>query len=342
MNPAALISVIIPNWNGKHFLAECIDSLGGQTFRDFETILVDNGSTDGSADFAEERYGKFIRIFRNEKNLGFAGGNNIGIQAARGDYIVLLNNDTWADPHWLEELVKATQFDTAIGMWGSKVCSYYQRDRIEGAGELIYWDGLCRARGQYEQDHGQYNAIEEIFFPPGCGAMYRKSLFDRVGLFDEDFFAYADDSEFGIRARLAGWKCLYVPTAIVYHKNSGTAGKYSPLKAFYVERNRLWITIKYFPSPLLFLSTFFTLYRFAFQAFGALAHRGAAGKFTESYSALRLVGILLKAYGSGFRHLPQMWKKRRKLRPLRKVTYAEIFSWFKRFGIGAREISLRD
>ena len=342
MDAEPLLSVIIPNWNGKKFLAECIDSLKGQTFHDFETILVDNGSTDGSADFAEERYGKFIRILRNKENLGFAGGNNLGIQKARGRYIVLLNNDTWADPHWLEELVKATQSDPAVGMWASKVRSYYQRNRIEGAGELIYWDGLCRARGQYEQDDGQYNLVEEIFFPPGCGAMYRKSLFDGMGLFDEDFFAYADDSEIGIRARLSGWRCLYVPAAVVYHKNSGTAGQYSPLKAFYVERNRLWITVKYFPFPLLSLSVFFTVYRFAFQAFGALTHRGAAGRFTEIYSPLELIIILLKAYGSGIRLLPRMWKKRRMLRPLRKVSYGEIFSWFKRFGISAKEISLRN
>lgn len=321
---------------------ECVDSLKEQTFHDFETILVDNGSTDGSVQFVEERYGDFIRIIRNEKNLGFAGGNNVGIRAARGEYIVLLNNDTWADPHWLEELVKATQFDSPVGMWGSKVCSYYQRDRIEGAGELIYWDGLCRARGQYEQDHGQYDVMEEILFPPGCGAMYRKNLFDGIGLFDEDFFAYADDSEIGIRARLAGWKCLYVPPATVYHKNSGTAGQYSPLKAFYVERNRFWITIKYFPLPLLFLSIFFTLYRFALQAYGALTHRGAAGKFTKSYSPFLLMGILLKAYGSGFRYLPRMWKKRKMLRSSRRVSYGEIFSWFRRFGIKAKEISFRD
>ena len=342
MNPQPLLSVVIPNWNGKHFLTECIDSLKEQTFRDFEIILVDNGSTDGSAEFAEKRYGDFIRIIRNDKNLGFTGGNNVGIQASKGEYIVLLNNDTWADPRWLEELAKATRFDLPIRMWGSKVCSYYQRDRIEGVGELIYWDGLCRARGQYEQDHGQYNAMEEILFPPGCGAMYRKSLLDEIGLFDEDFFTYADDSDVGIRARLAGWKCLYVPSAIVYHKNSGTAGQYSPLKAFYVERNRFWITIKYFPLPLLLFTPFFTIWRFAFQAYGALSHRGAAGKFTQMHSPWHLIGILFKAYGSGLRGLPKMWKKRRRLRRLRKVSFGEIFSWFKRFGISAKEISLRD
>jgi GT2 family glycosyltransferase len=342
MSSKPILSVIIPNWNGKGFLVECIDSLKAQTFQDFETILVDNGSTDGSAEFAEERYGDFIRIIRNKRNLGFTGGNNVGIRASRGSYVVLLNNDTWADPYWLEELVKATQFDPKVGMWGSKVCSYFQRNRIEGIGELIYWDGLCRAQGQFEQDDGQYEVMQEILFPPGCGAMYRKRVLDEIGLFDEDFFAYGDDTDIGIRARLAGWKCLYIPRAVVYHKNSGTAGQYSPLKAFYVERNRLWVTIKYFPLPLLLLSIFLTFYRYAFQAYGALTHHGAAGKFTQIYSPLKLVGILFKAYGSGFRYLPRMWKKRKLLRPLRKVSYGEFFSWFKRFGIKAKEISLRD
>jgi len=342
MSSEPLLSVIIPNWNGKRFLEECMDSLKGQTFQNFETILVDNGSIDDSVEFAERHYGDSIRVIRNSKNLGFTGGNNVGIQASKGEYIVLLNNDTWADPRWLEELAKARRFDPPVGMWASKVCSYYQRDRIEGVGELIYWDGLCRARGQYEQDHGQYNAMEEILFPPGCGAMYRKSLLDEIGLFDEDFFTYADDSDVGIRARLAGWKCLYVPSAIVYHKNSGTAGQYSPLKAFYVERNRLWITIKYFPFPLLFLSIFFTFYRFVFQAYGALVHRGAAGKFTQAFSPWHLIGILIKAYGSGLYGLPKMWEKRRRLKTLVRVSYGEIFSWFKRFGLSAKEISLRD
>lgn len=321
---------------------ECIDSLKEQTFHDFETILVDNGSTDGSATFAEERYGDFIRIIRNEKNLGYTGGNNVGIRAARGDYIVLLNNDTWAKATWLEELAKATYLGRPVGMWASKVYSYYKRNQIEAVGELIYWDGLNRSRGQYECEKGQYERMEEIFFPPGCGGMYRKVVFEEIGLFDEDFFAYGDDAEIGIRARLAGWKCVFVPKAVLYHKDSGSTGHYSPFKAFYVERNRFWITLKYFPLPLLFLSIFFTFYRFALQAYGALTHRGAAGKFTKSYSPFILIGILLKAYGSGFRYLPRMWKKRKMLRALRKVSYGEIFNWFRRFGIKAKEISFRD
>ena len=342
MNSAPLISVIIPNWNGKHFLTECIDSLKEQTFRDFETILIDNGSTDGSAEFAEERYGKFISIIRNKKNLGFTGGNNVGIKAARGEYIVLLNNDTWAEPTWLEELAQATSLGHPVGMWASKIYSYYRRDRIEAVGELIYWDGLSRSKGQYEIERGQYDDVEEIFFPPGCGGMYRKTVFEEIGVFDEEFFAYADDAEIGIRARLAGWKGVYVPKAVIYHKNSGTGGQYSPFKAFYVERNRFWITIKYFPLPLLVLSPFFTFYRFIFQAYGALTHHGAAGQFTKNSSPWRLIWILMTAYGSGLHGLPNMWRKRRISKALRRISYGEIFTWFKRFGINAREISLRD
>jgi len=343
MGHSPLLSVIIPNWNGKRFLVECIDSLKAQTFQNFETVLVDNGSTDGSAMFVEETYGDFVRLIRIEKNLGFTGGNNVGIRAARGEYIILLNNDTWTDPHWLEELVKATEVaDHRVGMWGSKIYAYDQRDRIEAVGELIYWDGLCRSKGQFELDQGQYEEMEEILFPPGCGAMFRKKVLDEIGLFDEDFFAYADDAEIGIRARLAGWEGLNVPKAILYHKNSGTGGQYSHFKAFYVERNRFWITIKYFPLYLLILSPLFTIYRFIFQAYGALTHRGAAGKFTQLYSPWHLIWILLKAYGSGLQGLPRMWKKRKMLKTLRKVSNKEIYGWFKRFGISAKEISLRD
>jgi GT2 family glycosyltransferase len=342
MRHSPLLSVIIPNWNGKRFLEECIDSLKAQTFQDFETVLVDNGSTDGSAPFVEEKYGDYVRIIRMEKNLGFTGGNNAGIRAAKGEYIVLLNNDTRTDPRWLEEFVKATDVNPRIGMWGSKIFSYGKRDQIEAVGELIYRDGLCRSKGQFELDQGQYEEMEEILFPPGCGAMYRKRVFEEIGLFDEDFFAYADDAEIGIRARLAGWKSLYVPGAILYHKNSGTGGQYSPFKAFYVERNRFWMTLKYFPLPFLLISLFFTCYRFAFQAYGALSHRGAAGKFTKHYSPWRLIWVLFMAYGAGFRGLPRMLKKRRALKAFRKISYGEIWSWFDRFGIGAKEIALRN
>ena len=179
---------------------------------------------------------------------------------------------------------------------------------------------------------------------PGDGhaALFRREMLEDVGLFDEDFFAYGDDTDLGLKGRLAGWKCLYVPKAIVHHRYSQSSGSYSPLKAFYVERNRVWIAVKYFPLSLLLKSPFYTFLRLAFQGYGALAGRGAAGRFSEAYSPGQLLRILLQAYLAAFQGLPKMWKKRRGIRGRTRVSEKEIKSWFRRFGISAREVSWKD
>ncbi len=334
------VSIIIPNWNGKRFLEECFDSLQRQTFANFEVIFVDNGSTDGSGDWMESRYGHWVRVERNSKNLGFAEGNNVGIRLARGKYIVLLNNDTVVDPRWLEELIKPVEADPAVGMCASKVLSYDRPDVLEATGELLYRDGLNRARGHLEVDRGQYDLDVEILFPPGCGALYRKEVLDEVGPFDEDFFAYGEDADLGLRARLAGWRCIYAPRAVLYHKGSGSTGRYSPFKAFYVERNRVWVAVKSFPFSLLLLTPFYTLLRLFFQAYGAVTHRGAAGRFTREYPFSALFWILLKSYGSAMKSFPRMWRKRKALGKVKKVEEGTFSEWLKRFGISAKKIAL--
>ena len=213
---------------------------------------------------------------------------------------------------------------------------------IDNTGHLIYRDGLNRGRGRMEADRGQFETMEEVFFPSGCAALYRREMLNEVGLFDEDFFAYGDDTDLGLKGRLAGWKCLYVPDAIVHHRYSQSTAAYSPLKAFYVERNRVWIAVKYFPLSLLLESPFFTLLRFAFQGYGALAGRGAAGRFSEAYSPGQLLRTLLQAYLAAFRGLPKMWKKRKEIKKRTRVSEREIKSWFNRFGMSAREISWKD
>ncbi len=191
-------------------------------------------------------------------------------------------------------------------------------------------------------DHGQYENLEEVLFPSGCAALYRREMLEEVGLFDEDFFAYGDDTDLGLKGRLAGWKCLYVPKAIVHHRYSQSSSPYSPLKAFCVERNRVWIAVKYFPLSILLESPFYTLLRLLLQGYGALIGRGAAGRFSEAHSPGKLLQVLLKAYLAAFRGLPGMWKKRREIKRRTRVSEAEIRSWFRRFGMGAREISLKD
>ncbi|MCX6348166.1 MAG: glycosyltransferase family 2 protein [Candidatus Aureabacteria bacterium] len=278
----------------------------------------------------------------NERNLGYAGGNNAGIRAARGAYIALINNDTRADPAWLSEMIAAMGKDPSCGMAAGKILSYSDPTAIDNVGHVFYRDGTFRGRGRLEIDRGQYDRPEEVLSPSGCALLFRRSALDRVGLFDEEFFIYGDDAELSLRLRLNGWRTLYAPTAVVYHKYSASTGAYSPFKAFLVERNRIWLTIKYFPLGALLLSPVFAVLRMSLQAYGVAARKGAAGRFARQYSAGALVLIALKANLAAAQGLPRMWRKRREMKKLKRVGAAEFNSWFKRFGLSAKELALKE
>ena len=335
------VSVVIVNWNGKHHLTECLDSLFKQRFRDFEVIVVDNGSQDGSVEFMHNRY-PAVRVIVLSENKGYAGGNNAGLQEARGTFIVLLNNDTKVDPGWLESLVKTAHQEPLSGMWASKILMYSDPGLIDNVGHLIYPDGLARGKGRLERDQGQYGQHEEALWPSGCAGMYRKEMLDDIGGLDEDFFAYADDVDLGLRARLAGWKCTFVPDAVVFHKYSASSAAYSPLKAFLVERNRIWVLLKYYPLELIIISPFFTLLRLVVQFYGALAGKGAAGKFAQQYSAFSAIRILLKAWFFALVGLPRIIKQRREFARKTRIGRDELYRLFKAFRISAFEIALKE
>lgn len=335
------VSVVIVSWNGKHLLDECLDSLFAQRYRDFEVIVVDNGSQDGTVAFLREHYPDVVLVSLTE-NRGYAGGNNAGLHVASGSLVVLLNNDTTVDPAWLESLVRTAEREPKSGMWASRILTYDDPELIDNVGHLIYQDGLARGKGRLEKDRGQYEVPEEALWPSGCAGMYRKEMLDEIGLLDEEFFAYADDVDLGLRGRLAGWKCTYVPAAKVYHKYSASSSAYSPLKAFLVERNRIWVLLKYYPLELIILSPFYTLKRFLIQFYGALSNKGAAGKFTKQYSVFTAVGILLKAWFFALAGLPRVIRQRRAFSRKKRIGRAELYRLFKRFRISAREIALKD
>ena len=309
-----MISVVILNFNGKRYLEACLTSVLSQTFRDFEVIIVDNGSSDGSAEYLATHY-PWVKVVKNEKNLGFAGGTNSGIRQARGEYILTLNNDTHMHNRFLECLVRVMKSDKSVGMCAPKML--FCDGRINSTGICLSRSGAAWDRGMSEPDKGQYDIQEEVFGPCAGAALYRREMLEEIGLFDEDFFAYGDDTDIGLKGRLAGWKCLYIPEAVVYHRYSQSSGSYSPLKAFYVERNRVWIAVKYFPLSLLLKSPFYTFWRFLLQGYGALTGRGAAGKFSQEYSRWQLLRVLVKAYGSAIQGFPKMWKKRKSSEPRR-------------------------
>ena len=221
-----MISVIIVNWNRREMLRACLLSLAAQrNTPSFEVIIIDNGSIDGSVEMLETEFSHGalhpLRILRNQRNRGFCAANNQGFSASRGEFIALLNNDAEASPLWLSELWKAFE-QPSIGMAASKILVYEDPRRIDKVGHLIYPDGQNRGRGSGQLDLGQYDRVEEVIWPDGCAAMYRRAMLDQIGGFDEDFFAYADDAELGLRARIAGWACLYVPGAVVRHHRGAT------------------------------------------------------------------------------------------------------------------------
>ena len=304
--------------------------------------MVDNGSTDGSVPFLREEYGGRIRLVPLGGNLGFSGGNNRGLEVATGDWIVFLNNDTQADPRWLEELSSVAGRNPGIDVFACKVLNYYRRDEIDTVGHLLYPDGTSRGRGRLEKDTGQYDREEEVIWPSGCAAAFRRRLLDAIGWFDERFFAYGDDAELGLRARIYGARCLLAHSAVVYHKYSSTAGTYSEFKAYHVERNRIWVLLKYFPAGRILLSPWYTAARLTHQGLAALQGRGAAGKFAGDHSAWKLVRIVLRAWADALRETPAILSERKRNRDLRRIDTGQFADMLRRHRLTARELAWKE
>lgn len=244
-----LISVIILNWNGCAYLKNCLDSLAAQTFRDFEIILVDNGSSDGSTGYVRSTF-PWVRLLELPENLGFAEGNNRGLALAQGTHVVTLNNDTKSDPEFLAELVRLVEVDARIGMVAARMRNYYQPECIDAAGLKIGSNGLGYNIGIGEVDDGRYDSVP-LFGPCGGAALYRRQMLDEIGFYDPDFFAYYEDFDLVWRARLAGWKALAAPRALVYHVHSATAGEMSSFKIYHTQRNKWFVIVKNWPLGLL-------------------------------------------------------------------------------------------
>lgn len=238
-------TVIVVTWNGKRFLEACFSSVLKQTYAHYNVLLVDNASQDGSADFVAQRF-PMVKVIRNEKNLGFPGGMNIGLRHADGEILALLNDDTEVQEGWLAELVKAIEVDEKVGIAGCKIL-YPDGRTIQHAGGFIdYPLGFGRHYGYKEVDQGQYDEKREVDYVTGAAMAIRRSLLEEIGGFDEAFFpAYFEDVDLCLRARRAGYKVLYVPSAVVIHHEGGVLGKdlFKQLPAFH--RNRLRFLTKH-------------------------------------------------------------------------------------------------
>ena len=321
--------MVVVTWNRRDLLRSCLQSLTRQQLNQpFEVVVVDNGSNDGSPEMVLREFGSEpafgLKLIRNSDNRGFCAANNQGFAASTSDLVALLNNDAEAEPDWLRGLAGAFEEGREIGMAASKILVYEDPRRIDKAGHLIYPDGQNRGRGSGELDAGQYDRIEEVLWPDGCAAMYRREMLDEIGGFDEDFFAYADDAELGLRARIAGWTCLYVPQAVVRHHRGSTLGVRSSRRLELIERNRVLLAAKLFPWSLLWLNGVYYLMRLAAGLWAAIRGKGEVGRYPGASGKLRAALALLKGDLEALRLLPRMLRKRREVDRFRRLSPRQV------------------
>jgi GT2 family glycosyltransferase len=298
-------SIIIPHHNGRQHLDDCLCSLRRQTFTDFEVILVDNGSTDGSQAYVRERFAE-VRLLELGQNRGFTGACNAGWRASQGDFVILLNNDTEADPNWLREIVAGFGRQPQAGIIASKLLLFDRRDHFHAAGDFYRRDGIPGNRGVWQQDMGQYDQEEYIFGACGAAAAYRRRMLDEIGFLDDDFFFSCEDVDVAWRAHLAGWRVLYVPTAVVYHKLKATGGDVTG--SYYDGRNFLYLIWKNYPASLLrrdWRPIVQAQLRISHQALRAW--RGAAARARLRGQVVGLLGLV------------KMWPRRRHIQANRRV-----------------------
>ena len=242
------VVVVVLNWNGRQYLGPCLRSILAQEFQDFAVILVDNGSTDGSADLIRVGFPQ-VRLIENKENLGFAAANNQAIRVSRSEFVATLNNDTEVAPGWLGALVQAMESDPRIGMCASQMLLAGHGGVIDSAGIAVDRAGIA-----WDLESGNVDRFGEmtwtaVFGPCAGAALYRRAMLDDVGPFDEDFFAYLEDVDLAWRAQWAGWKSILVPEAVVHHAHSGTAKEGSQLKNRLLGRNKIWTLCKNYPFP---------------------------------------------------------------------------------------------
>lgn len=251
-------SVIIPNYNGKKFLNTCLDSLKSQTESSFEIIIIDNASEDGSVDIIKEGYAEFfgdrLKVSVLDKNYGFSRAVNEGIKLSCSPYVILLNNDTQADKYFVENLIKGIRKSKKIFSCSAKMVQFNHRDKIDSAGDYYTIIGCTFTKG-YGKSPDNYNKREEIFSACGGAAIYRKKIFDEIGYFDEDHFAYLEDVDVGYRAKIYGYKNVFIPDALVYHVGSGSSGsRYNDFKVRLAARNNVYLNYKNMPPLQLIIN----------------------------------------------------------------------------------------
>jgi GT2 family glycosyltransferase len=327
---------VIPTLQAGSLLEDCVISLERQTSRDLRIVIVDN-----SGQGVVKRMGGVppgVEIIENPVNVGYGAAINQAWRLSDTPFVAALNDDTVVDPQWLEALLRAMESDERIGMCASQVV-LAGRGVLDSAGMLLSSDGSSKQRG-HRRLPAEFSKTEETLFPSGSAALYRSRMLHEIGGFDESFFLYCEETDLGLRAVWAGWKCLYVPDAKVDHRYSATSGHLSPLKAYYVERNRLFVLIKNFPFRMLWKAPFHTIERYFWHVFSIVSGSGAAAGFQKAgNSPWQLVLIALRAHLSLLKHGRRLLRQRRAIRSQAKISTGEFARIVAAHFISPREVA---
>ena len=297
------VAVVIPNWNGRRWLPDCLESIAAQTVSPAETIVVDNGSTDGSLELLRESPG--VRVVSLGRNTGFAFAANRGVEAAESDLVALVNTDVVLAPDWLERMIAALESDPGAASVACKMVDLRDPDLLYDAGDVLRRDGACEQRGRFERDDGRFDEPGEVFGACAGAALYRRSVVLDAGGFDERYFTYLEDVDLALRLRLAGWRCRYEPV-VARHAGEGSSVKLSDPLHFWVERNTLLLLAKAFPARW--------LPWIAYRQLGWAWHAGRDGRLRA-----HLRGAL-----AALPLMPSMLRDRQELRQAARVPLDEV------------------
>ena len=326
--------MVIPTLAADSALAECLAALRAQTYTDLEVIVVDNSSRQAVRGLGLA--GEHVRVIENPSNVGFGAAVNQGWRASQSPYVATINDDAHASPDWLAELVKAAERDTEIGLVASQV--RLDGTRLDSAGMLIAPDGSSKQRG-----HGhpatEFGRFEDILMPSGSAALFRREMLEDTGGFDDEFFLYCEDTDLGLRARRRGWRAVYAPSAVVTHRYSHSAGRASALKAYYVERNRLYLLLKNFPARMLWRAPMSSVARYLWHLWYMLRGRGAASEFASAGNGLLLPWLVLKAHGATLIRLPKLLRQRREIARRAYMDSRQFARLLTRHCISSREVA---
>jgi len=298
-------------------------------------IIIDN-SGKGLVRRAASSSG--ARVIENSRNAGFGAAINQGLHASTAPYLATLNDDAVPHAGWLESLVSAMEKRPDAGMCASQV-RLFGEERLDSAGMLVARDGSSKQRGQ-GRIPDDFPVAEETLFPSASAALYRRTMLDDIGGFDDHFFLYCEDTDLGLRARWRGWKCLYVPEAVVEHHYSHSAGRASPVKAYYVERNRLFVLAKNFPARMLLAAPFVSAARYLWHVWYILRGRGSAARFRDEGAAgPTMAWYVMKAHAVLLANAGRLWRQRRQIRARARITPAAFRRLLRAHSIGVRSVA---